>query len=147
MARSLSIKTRLVTMFVLLLAAALAATAGLTFHLTRNHLDRSLDRSLVASARSFEAGPGSDPTGELAVRAEEWLAQQAVPRNGALAIRVARDRVIATASDLEFGDIAGSRALLTARRPTMTVAEGPDGPVRVLAIPLTQNGSYAGTFL
>ena len=147
MARSLSIKTRLVMMFVLLLVAALAATAGLTFHLTRSHLDRSLDRSLLASARSFEAGPGRDRTGDLAARAEEWLGQQAVDRKGAIAVRVAQDRVIATTSDLELSDIAGSRALLTARRPTMTVAQGPEGPVRVLAVPLTQNGGYAGTFV
>lgn len=147
MSRSVSIKARLVTTFALLLAAALAATAALTFHLTRSHLDRSLDRSLLAAARSFEAGPGSRAVGDLGASAEAWLGQQAVSRGMVLAVRVARDRVIATQSDLELDEVAGSRSLLTSRRPQMTVAQGPSGEVRVLAVPLTAGDRYAGTFV
>ena len=147
MGRTFSIKTRLVAVFALLLAAALASTAALTFQLTRSHLDRSLDESLVAAAESFRLGPAGSGRAGLAQRSQEWLSQQTPPGDGVLAVRVAKDRVIATQSEIELSAVPGSRGLLTSRAARMTVVAGPEGDLRALALPLSENGRYVGTFV
>jgi signal transduction histidine kinase len=144
--RTLSLKARLVGVFGLLLAAALIATGALAFHLTRSHLDRSVDDSLIAAARSFEAGPGQQ-RGPLAERAEQWLAQQALGEDSLVAIRVAENRVLAASSRLELADIDDANSLLTSRDATMSVVGSTDGDVRVLTLPLTNDGRYVGTLV
>jgi two-component system OmpR family sensor kinase len=144
--RTLSLKARLVGVFGLLLAAALIATGALAFHLTRRHLDRSVDDALIAAARSFEAGPGQQ-RGPLAARAEGWLSQQALGEESLLAIRVAENRVLASSSRLELADLNDASSLLTSREATMSVVGSADGDVRVITLPLTENGRYVGTLV
>ena len=142
-----SLQTRLAVLFALLVAATLLVTGGLAFHLTRTHLDRALDESLVSASRSFQAGPASGETGSLASRAERWLAQQSAPPGGVLAVRVARDRVLATSGVLDLGDLPEVGSLLTSQRAVMEVVETPGGDVRVLAMPLEGDNGYIGTFI
>ena len=142
-----SLQARLAILFALLVAGTLLATGGLAFHLTRSHLDRALDESLLSSVRSFQAGPARGPSNGLALRAERWLAQQATAPGSVLAVRVAQNRVLATSSDLDLGQIPQADSLLTSDRSVMDVVDTPDGEVRVVALPLEGSDGYVGTFI
>ena len=142
-----SLQARLAVLFALLVAATLLVTGALAFHLTRTQLDRGVDAALLASLRSFEEGPARGPSGTLALRARRWLAQRSTPADSVVAVRVGRDRVLASSGGLDLSELPQTDSIVTSTGPVMEVLKTSGGDIRVLAVPLEAEGSYVGTFV
>src|SRR5439155_25599238 len=94
--RAMPVAVRLVVTYGLIVAATLLVVAGVAYDLTRHQLATDLDPRPESAVGSFERGAlrNLPSQGDLAARAERWLAEQVVVSGGALAVRTAHDRVL-----------------------------------------------------
>lgn len=147
--RDLPLAARLAITYALLVGATLLVVMALTLQLTRAHLSTSLDRRLVAAVDSFESGPAEriDQPGELEEQARRWLGVTAFPGDQTVWIRTADGTTLASAGGLELDEVPGIRGLLDAREPSWAELEGPEAPVRALAVPLVLDERRAGSIV
>jgi two-component system OmpR family sensor kinase len=146
--RVLPLSLRIVGIYAMLVAATLLVVTGLALHLTRIHLAREVDQRLAAVASSFRKGPAKEAVGpaELARKAQAWLEQQAFPQDQVAAVAPAEGgEVLQSAGGIDLADISGAGDLLVSKKRVWSDVEGPDGPVRALAVPILQRGRPVGT--
>jgi two-component system, OmpR family, sensor kinase len=147
--RNLPLAARLAITYALLVGATLLVVIALTLQLTRAHLATSLDRRLAAAVDSFESGPAVriDRSDELAGQARRWLRVSVFPGDQTVWVRTADGTTLASAGGLGLDEVPGLQRLLDAGEPSWAQLEGPDAPVRALAVPLVLDGSRAGTIV
>jgi two-component system OmpR family sensor kinase len=147
--RNLPLAARLAITYALLVGATLLVVIALTLQLTRAHLATSLDRRLVAAVDSFESGPAEriDQPEDLAGQARRWLRVSVFPGDQTVWVRTADGTTLASAGGLALDEVPGLQGFLDAREPSWAELDGPDAPVRALAVPLVLEGSRAGTIV
>jgi two-component system, OmpR family, sensor kinase len=147
--RGSSLTARLAITYALLVGATLLVVIALTLQLTRTHLASSLDSRLIAAVDSFESGPAQRVNGpeDLEAQARRWLQVSAFPGDQTVWVRTADGTTLASAGGLDLDEIPGGPALLETAEPTWEDLDGPDAPVRALAVPLVLEGRRAGTMV
>ena len=145
--RALSLRLRLTLLWTGVGLVLVTAFELLTLAVVSVELHRTVDDSMALEARSYErAVAGSGDIVQLENAARDWLARDQQPGSGAAAVYVIDfadgSRVTNTV------DVRLQAAIATARAPVrepVTVA-GPQGDLRVGAVPILLDGRPAGEF-
>lgn len=147
--RASALPFRLALVCGLVLAATLTFVVGLTLRLVHVYLVRELDSRLLATVTEFRDGPArfiAQPQ-DLDREASAWLASHAFAPDEAVAVRTADGLVLTTAGGIDLRRVPGTRDLLLAATTRWDILQGPDGPVRTVAVPLALEGRQVGTLL
>jgi signal transduction histidine kinase len=147
--RASTLPFRVALVYGLLLAATLTFVIGLTLRLVHVYLTRELDSRLLATVTEFRTGPARFVThpGDLDREASTWLAVHAFAPDETVAVRTADGLVLTTAGGIDLRGVAGARDLLLAEATRWDTLQGPQGPVRMVAVPLSVQGSQVGTLV
>jgi signal transduction histidine kinase len=147
--RSLPLAVRLAALYGLLVAATLVLVAGVTLAVARSHLERSLDGQLRSSAQSFRDGPAARAraAGGLRTETQRWLAEHPLPAGQMAAVRISGGGVLTSAGGLDLFEVTEPDALLTATRARWWNAEGSEGAVRGLTVPIVAGDRQLGTLV